>query len=349
MKIGIVFTGGTIGSRLGDNGYIAPDKSSPFKLIDIYRENIKNRTKSVKGHDNQDNVEFVISEAYEILSEMLDAKHLLKLIGHVTGLLRTDLDGIIVTHGTDTLQYSAAMLSYALGTASIPVVLVSADYPLEDARSNGLANFDAAVEFIRQRAGSGVFVSYKNKGDDFVLMHRGTRVLAHMAYSASVFSVYNQYYAKYNGIDFEINRDYVKSPNEKVGDDNTDVLRPNENTFAEASGHIQRVFAYPGMEYQEASDGIKAVLFESYHSGTLCMDEKFAEYANGLAKRGAVMFIAGADIRNTQYETASSYSDLNLTVLPAMSPVAAYCKLWLLLSNKRSLDDMMINMAEDFV
>lgn len=353
MKIGVVFTGGTIGSMLARDGYISPDGEAPFKLIDMYRSYASKRMgtgafadmyTAANAADSKDDVEFVVSQPYMILSEMLDAPHILKLIKHVGELSRTDLDGIIVTHGTDTLQYSAAFLSYAAGISSIPIVLVSADYPLEDKRSNGLENFDCAVEFIRRKKGTGVFISYKNKEDAFVTIHRGTRTVAHMPYSASLFSVDNQYYAKFDGNNPEFNKLYAM-PKESA----EDVLLPDEKNFAEAAALIQRVSAYPGMEYPQILPQTKAVLLESYHSGTLCTDEKFHEYARGLWERGVSLFVTGFDKGKASYETTAAYGDLRLTLLPKMSPISAYCKLWLLLSGKRDLNDMNICMAEDFV
>lgn len=354
MKIGVVFTGGTIGSRLAKDGYISPDREEPFKLIDMYRSYAAKRTGTgacadtcTASYDTQvssDDVEFVVSQPYMILSEMLDAPHIIKLVNHVSELAKTNPDGIIVTHGTDTLQYSAAFLSYAAGISSIPIVLVSADYPLEDKRSNGLANFDCAVEFIRQKGGAGVFISYKNEEEDFVTIHRGTRAVAHMPYSASLFSVDNQYYAKFDGKNLEFNKFYTVPQKSSEA-----ALLPDEKNFAEAAAYIQRAAAYPGMEYPRILPGTKAVLLESYHSGTLCTDEKFYNYVNELSQKDVSLLIAGFDKGKASYETTDAYGNLKLTLLLRMSPVAAYCKLWLLLSGKKSLDGMNVCMAEDFV
>jgi len=67
-------------------------------------------------------------------------------------------DGIIITHGTDTLAYTAAALSFYFNAIKIPILLVSSDYPLDDSKANGLDNFMCAVEFIRQKCGQ-VFLS----------------------------------------------------------------------------------------------------------------------------------------------------------------------------------------------
>ena len=129
MRILTVFTGGTIGSSLS-KGAISPNTVAP----------------------------------YTVLSENLSAEYLEKLRSCVEDNLNSGYDGIVVTHGTDTLQYSAAYLDLTLGLIETPVVLVSSNYPLPYSRANGLENFAAAVDFIRSKQGRGVFVSYLNRG-----------------------------------------------------------------------------------------------------------------------------------------------------------------------------------------
>ena len=106
--------------------------------------------------------EYETYEPYTELSENLSGEHIGALISAVHDRLSLGYDGIIVTHGTDTIQYSAAALSYALGLDTVPVCLVSANAPIESAESNGLINLRCAVEFIRLHGGRGVFSVYAN-------------------------------------------------------------------------------------------------------------------------------------------------------------------------------------------
>src|SRR5262249_27759159 len=85
--------------------------------------------------------------------------------------------GIIIAHGTDTMHYTAAALSFALKNLPIPVVLVgaqrSSDRPSSDAALNLLG---AAIMAIKSEV-AGVFVAMHNSvSDDCVACHIGTRV-----------------------------------------------------------------------------------------------------------------------------------------------------------------------------
>ena len=102
MKILVIFTGGTIGSS-ANNRVISPNEENTRLLLEMY--------KNEYGADTQ----FVTAQPYYTLSENNTGKTLSQLISFVCNKMNDDYSGIIVTHGTDTLQFSAAALSYALG------------------------------------------------------------------------------------------------------------------------------------------------------------------------------------------------------------------------------------------
>ena len=71
-------------------------------------------------------------------------------------------DGVVVTHGTDTMAYTAAALSYMLAGCGKPVILTGSQlplsHPLTDARLNLLRAFTAALEGV-----AGVYVSFHDR------------------------------------------------------------------------------------------------------------------------------------------------------------------------------------------
>jgi L-asparaginase len=81
-------------------------------------------------------------------------------LGHWLELARriqrrsNDFDGVVVLHGTDTLAYTAAALSYLLSPSRIPVVVTGAQKPLSslrnDARSNLLTALEIAADAPKQ-------------------------------------------------------------------------------------------------------------------------------------------------------------------------------------------------------
>lgn len=333
MKIDIIFTGGTIGSRIDQNGQITPHGTSPYQLLDVYCNQYDNTT------------EFVVHEPYRILSENLAVEHIRRLIQCINQALKIgDRDGIIVAHGTDTLQYSAALLGYLFGNVRIPIVLVSADYILRDKRTNGFDNFQYAVKFIQGNYGTGVFVSYRNQGG-IPVIHRGTRLQQHLPFSADVASVGNSWYGRFEGDRYSQNPDYyVRAGKDAMFDDVENIQ------LKESPNGILRIIPYVGMSYPVLSPDIKAVLHESFHSGTIAISSELKEFAGKVRSQGIPIFLTGLSEREAEYETVNEYRSLGIHPLCESAPIAQYCKLWLAVSNGVEPEEIMnISVAEDFI
>lgn len=59
---------------------------------------------------------------------------------------RGQVDGVVIVHGTDTMAYTAAALTFALRGLDLPVVLTGAQRPLLDVRTDARRNLQDAVE-----------------------------------------------------------------------------------------------------------------------------------------------------------------------------------------------------------
>ena len=304
MKILVIFTGGTIGSTVS-NGWISPDDTTRYALINAYKNKF--------GED----VEFVTSAPFSILSENLSAETLKILTDEVCNAVKKDFDGIIVTHGTDTLQFSAAALAYATGNDCIPTVLVSSNYPLDDPRSNGNANFKAAVDFIRGKHGTGVFIAYQNAGGP-VKFHNALAAVDHLEADDSVFSIYGNVYAKEteNGI-------HVLgkcAPCETV-----------PAVFGEDS-RILTIELHPANGYAYPLEHYRAVILRPYHSGTLNTDSSaFAAFCKRAKEAGIPVYAVNIQSGDT-YESSKTFDELGITPLYNTTFAAAYVKLWMQLS-----------------
>lgn len=115
--------------------------------------------------------------AMNIFSENITPKDWSKIANLVTRAVRDGFDGVVITHGTDTLGYSAAALSFALSGVPIPVVLVGAQRSSDRPSSDATLNLIAGVSVAALAPFSGVYVAmHLNESDDKVAVHRGTRV-----------------------------------------------------------------------------------------------------------------------------------------------------------------------------
>ena len=75
---------------------------------------------------------------------------------------RGDFDGIVITHGTDTMAYTASVLSFMLRGIPIPVVLTGSQLPIEHPLTDALENLRIAFAMACSGA-PGVFVAFDRK------------------------------------------------------------------------------------------------------------------------------------------------------------------------------------------
>ncbi len=330
--IHVIFTGGTIGSTVNVDGSIGTDKTAAYELIELYRK--------AGGEANLD-----VSMPINILSENLSSVHVLSIIEEVNDVLDgPDLDGIVITHGTDTLQYTAAILSYVFADSKVPIVMVSANRILSDPKSNGPVNFFFAVRFIMEWHGRGVFVSYCNDGES-PMIHRGNRLGNPVVFSDYVYSVRGQFYGRYDcsadNAESWLEASYEPCDNYGVDPDNGEKLfGAKDCRLSSDTAGIMRVNAAPGMVYPHIPEKVRAVLLNSYHSGTICLDERMIAFLGEAHGRDIPVFLLGLSGDAAMYETIRSYDEYGIIPLYDCAPIAQYCKLWLLMSNDQELERM---------
>ncbi|MBM4206507.1 MAG: asparaginase [Gammaproteobacteria bacterium] len=328
-KILVVFTGGTIGSTITD-GSIDTSAAAAYTLIQQFQQH----------YPNADAIQFDILQPFAILSENLAPPAWTLIIDAINASRPDDYDGIIVTHGTDTLAYTAAALSFYFNNLNKPLLLVSSDYPLNNPNGNGLANFICAVEFIRQHIADGVFVPYRNAGDT-IKVHQGSRLTCSLQLTGDFFSVRNQNFSEFDGQNF-INTLPVNqsSPTAKQ-------LRLNPNF----SSPILLIKPYPGLDYNHFNlHGVKAVLHDLYHSGTACTTEQWGNRHSLIAflkvcqQQEVPVYLAPAFKSENAYQSTRDLLKHGAEMLWNMSLEAAYVKLILAAGNfdsKQALMDFM--------
>jgi len=72
---------------------------------------------------------------------------------------RLDYDGIVITHGTDTMAYTASVLSFMLQGIPLPVVLTGAQLPMTHPLTDGLENLRTALAMAASGV-AGVFLAF---------------------------------------------------------------------------------------------------------------------------------------------------------------------------------------------
>lgn len=120
--------------------------------------------------------------------------------------LRPGFDGIVVSHGTDTMAYTASAVTYMLPNIDLPVVFTGSQLPLSDMLSDGPDNLRTA--FAMAASGCpGVFLAFDRK---IMLGCRAVKV------RASGFSAFESVNARYAGrvsnLGLVVDRDVLPVP-----------------------------------------------------------------------------------------------------------------------------------------
>ena len=157
-------TGGTIASRLDyRTGAVIP----AFSPGELYG--------SVPELADICNLETI--KLYGVFSENMGPDQYIGLAKAIGQAIADGKDGVVIGHGTDTMHHTAAVLSFMVQDAPIPIVLVgsqrSSDRPSSDAALNLINATKTAAESDIAEV---MVCMFGPTSDEYCLLHRGTRV-----------------------------------------------------------------------------------------------------------------------------------------------------------------------------
>ncbi len=163
-KIAILHTGGTIASRVDARTGAVFSSFKPEDLLAMFPEiaEIANVTDArlVRNMLSED----MTSDHYRVLAEEIGRQ------------VASGVDGIIIGHGTDTLHYTAAALSFMLDGLPIPVILVGAQRSSDRGSSDASMNLVCAARFMAKSDFAGVAICmHGTVGDDYCLINPGCK------------------------------------------------------------------------------------------------------------------------------------------------------------------------------
>ena len=297
----VIFTGGTIGTAPPVDGVKRQEAhgrkrgerdADDYFLIGRYKEN---KSKFIKERG----ISFHTRQPLETDSSNLTITKWNRLIKELKAIDFSKYAGVIITHGTDTIAFTAPLVSILLSHLDIPVIFVSSNEHLRSPLANGHKNFEDAVSFIctqssndpslRKITGTYVAYSYDLKQTIFYI---ATEMKQSQAFV-------NRYESR-TGVDFG----YIEDGNFYVNNiDNANKLHKDTSihikTFLEKYGHkdetilnlvdtlenkVLMIQPYIGLDYSQINvpENIKAILHETYHSFTFSLEEtEDGRYAAG--------------------------------------------------------------------
>jgi glutamyl-tRNA(Gln) amidotransferase subunit D len=311
-KVVIMSTGGTIASRVD---YRTGGVRAAISASDLY--GVVPELADLAKVDTE--------IVYSVYSENLTQQHWSQLAEKVAERIEQGAQGIVIPHGTDTMAYTSAALSFALQNLPVPVVIVgaqrSSDRPSSDAATNliGAVNAAAYGPFAEV-----VIAMHETVADTNILFNRGTRVRKCHTSRRDTFKPVNASpLARYNetGLTMLTDAYRKRSPDAKI------VLKSKFST------QVALVKFFPGMDPSVidfyVQKGFKGILLEG--SGLGHVSKTFFDPVKNAVERGVFVALASqciwGRVNMNVYDTGRDLQALGVVPTDDMFPETALVKL----------------------
>lgn len=333
----IMSTGGTIASRVD---YRTGAVRSALSASDLY--GVVPELSDVAQVDTE--------IVFSLYSENITQKHWKELAETVAKRIQEGVDGVVIAHGTDTMAYTSAALSFALQNLPVPVVVVgaqrSSDRPSSDAATNLIGAVKAAGEAPFAEV---ALAMHENVSDTAIALHRGTKVRKCHTSRRDTFKSINGFpiaKVKDQQVTMLTNQYQHRDATKKL------VLKPN---FSEKAALIK---FYPGLDPAiidyYVDKGGKGILLEGSglgHVSKYCFDSIKNAVAKGVVVALASQCIWGRVNMNV-YDTGRDLLSFGVIPLDDMFPETALVKLMWVLGQtndaKEAIKLLKTNIAGEF-
>ena len=314
-EISILTTGGTIASRID---YVTGGVVSAFSPEEIMFS-IPELAETVGLRS--------MRELFRIFSENMRPEHWQKMAEEAAKELNGGSEGVVIFHGTDTMGYSAAALSFMLRGLVKPVVFTGAQRSTDRGSSDTAFNVICSAHAAKSDVAEVVTCLHGEMSDTYCLLNRGTRVRKMHTSRRDTFRPIN---------DLPIAKIWPDGKIEKVG--NYHPRYAGEVTAdTKFEGKVALLKAYPGSN-PEIIDFLlgkkyRGIVVEATGLGQTCDD--WLPHIKNAVREGALVAYAPQALYGRLdpfvYESARRAHELGVVYCEDMLPETAYVKLgWVL-------------------
>ncbi len=247
-KIAILHTGGTFVMVPNETGRLRPGNTA-MEYIE--------RT-VIPGYRDVSVDQF---QLFNIDSSLFTPSHWVSLSEKIKDIYEA-YDGFIIIHGTDTLSYSAAALSFMLENLRKPVVFTGSQLPFIEKRSDAFSNLNASIEVVLHGGLHEVAVVFNNK------VYRGNRVKKRDVWD------FHAFYSPNYGLLIRMGIDLIKQE---------DLFLPESRTpfsiDTRICSDIISIPFFPGLDFSLylsaiTSGRVKGIVIQAYGSGNIPSDNR---------------------------------------------------------------------------
>lgn len=315
MHILLIHTGGTVGS-ISEKGIRNVNEKALDFLIDGYHQRFPNN-----------NVTFTVRYVLNILSENLLPEDWQTLFSAIYKENLSLYDGIMITHGTDTLPFTSALAGYMLYDIGMPVAFIAGNDPPNHPQSNAYSNM-ACATLLFEKVKHGVFVPWTDKNNCKVI-HLSTRLMPSNIVTDDFYSYGNKPFAKVQ------NDRLIITENEACF---TKIYPKDKRQYGKEFNFTNRflfIQPYPGLDYSQFTwqeeNRPTAVLHALYHSSTAnAMQSEYGlpSFIEKCQRENIPVYGFSFKMEKEQYATGSVLLEKGIIPLGIINPPAALAKLY---------------------
>ncbi len=277
---------------------------------------------------------------FSIFSEDMKPKHWQRLATEVAKELNAGSSGVIIPHGTDTMHYTSAALAFMLENLTAPVILVGAQRSSDRPSSDASLNLVSAAKLAVSNLGEVVVLMHGSSSDDFLLVHRGTKIRKMHTSTRNAFrSINDSPIARIEGDNIVFLTGYRTRKTGKV----------KVNTKIEEN--VALLYFYPSLTadvleyYAKRSKGIVIAGTGLGHVGTELL-EIISKYSSKIPLVMASQCIYGR-VNLSVYSTGRELLAKGAIPAEDMHPEVAYVKLMCALGRTRNIEKIKEFMLKD--
>lgn len=312
MRIGIVTTGGTVSGDQADE-LVRSAEGSGSVLGDW-----------VRGLSAGS--ELVVRSPIEAMSEDLRPRDWVTIALAVRELVYEDgVDGVLVLHGTDTMAYTAAALTFLTADLACPVVVTGSNVPARGRGSDAETNVTGALVALAHLE-RGCRVSFAGRAGSDGLVIAGTR-------------------ARKVGTGHHAFRSIGLPPVATVTADGTWTASPHAPSAPPIAADVHLgmhpgvglIQVHPGIDFRAlrqstVASGLRAVVLQLFPALTApAGPERFGGPEFAAWATGEGLLVLGCPVEPVlgeiaDYESTVALRDAGMTILPRTLPEVAYAK-----------------------
>lgn len=233
-------------------------------------------------------------------------------------------DGFVILHGTDTMAYSASVLSFMLSGLQKPVVFTGSQLPVGDLRTDAKENLITSIHFASLYENGKALIREVCVYFEYKLL-RANRTTKINAENFDAFASPNYPDIGESGIRLEVRKDLLWN-------------EPAAEEFSintELSTEMGLIKIFPGMprnfvESQLNTPGIKVMIIEAFGSGNIFTFDWLNELLLKRAAEGLIFVIntqcAGGMVEIGRYETSSIFKDIHAVCAYDLTTEASVAK-----------------------